>query len=145
MSQLSDLQCEPPQCMIFAIVCILGCTRLAWTDAFLQPPSGVCHHSRGARHEPIPFSPFLSHSGPPVAIPVATIFIDSNIDAKSAMSARPWGICLQSYNWVKLSYGFMCFVELLFIYRFFVRNDFFIIVEKNIIVLLFCFDLNFVM
>lgn len=37
MSQLSDLQYEPPQCMIFAIVCILACTRLTRTDAFLQP------------------------------------------------------------------------------------------------------------
>lgn len=31
VTQLSDLQCEPPQCMIFAIVRVLACTRLART------------------------------------------------------------------------------------------------------------------
>ena len=56
MSQLSDLQYEPPQCMIFAIVCVVACTRMH----SCSPKCGVCRHSRRARHEPIPSSLSLS-------------------------------------------------------------------------------------
>lgn len=64
MSQLSDLQYEPPQCMIFAIVCILPCTRLARTDAFLQPQVACA-----ATPEELDTSQFL-----PLSILLSTFF-----------------------------------------------------------------------
>lgn len=61
-------------------------------------PSGVCRHSIESRHEPIPSSLRLPLSRPRCFRRMPALFIDSNIDDKSANFSKFHGIAITLYT-----------------------------------------------